>query len=746
MPSQAKPSAPARHEVEQALDRISRSRAFAGSPRLVRFLSYVVGKRLDGKAGEIHEYAIGVDVYERGERFDPKIDAIVRVEARRLRKALDSYYRNEGAGDGIVIRVPKGGYSPTLEMRAPDQRWRMAATAAAAALVLLLIGAWAMRRPPHKVTAPEKVERTLLQITSDPGLSAWPDITADGNMIVYSSDRDGGPDLDLWLRYVDRQETVRLTDEPGDEIEAKFSPDGSLVVYTSLPSGSIHTIPTLGGRPRSVTNKGKFPRFTPDGRAVAFSQGRNGWTNNLVVLDLDTGRRRVYGESMRWLGTGVLFLPDGTMLSGGAKDSAPDWHTVPLDGSEPRRVEAGLPGNLDFGRPPPFAPQAWLSPENGVLFAARKGDSIDIWMKRFSLQTGKVVDDPVRITNGAAYAHDVAASRQGRVVYASYEQSVDLWRLPIDMHEGRPNGRIERLTHELSAEMYPVSAPGGSGLLYRSAPSSENAARSQLLFRTGGQDSQGTALLQGRTGAYRPVFVDLDAESAVYAVPIREDRNSRLTSDPDFENVFEVDLSSQEVRMTCERCTTLWAVSPDGRYRLHRGEDNDRKSVAIHDSVSGVQRTILSHPTWNLAAARLSPNGRFVAFQAIVSGGIRRKVFVARLHPDRLTPEDEWAELAPEAEYVGDAEWAPNGELIFYESDEGERMGLRAVRIDPATGRPEGDSWVVYDGTDNGGPPIQSFIVTGLALYRMAVQEDALVFDAVTQHGNLWMLDAVQSE
>ena len=56
------------------------------------------------------EYTLGVEVFDRGIRFDPRCDSIVRVEAFNLRKALRAYYKCEGATDLVTIGVPKGGY------------------------------------------------------------------------------------------------------------------------------------------------------------------------------------------------------------------------------------------------------------------------------------------------------------------------------------------------------------------------------------------------------------------------------------------------------------------------------------------------------------------------------------------------------------------------------------------------------------------------------------------------------------
>jgi len=54
-------------------------------------LSHIVAATLEGKGGELKEYALGVDVFDRGDSFDPKTDTIVRVQARRLRSKLEAY-------------------------------------------------------------------------------------------------------------------------------------------------------------------------------------------------------------------------------------------------------------------------------------------------------------------------------------------------------------------------------------------------------------------------------------------------------------------------------------------------------------------------------------------------------------------------------------------------------------------------------------------------------------------------------
>ncbi|HYZ86620.1 MAG TPA: hypothetical protein VE621_19555, partial [Bryobacteraceae bacterium] len=103
---------PTNEQVEAQLARLLASNTLGRSERLCRFLQFVVRHTLEGRGDELKEYAIGVEVFEKGADFDPRLDSAVRVDARRLRAKLDEYYATEGNRDPVVIRMPKGGYLP----------------------------------------------------------------------------------------------------------------------------------------------------------------------------------------------------------------------------------------------------------------------------------------------------------------------------------------------------------------------------------------------------------------------------------------------------------------------------------------------------------------------------------------------------------------------------------------------------------------------------------------------------------
>lgn len=106
-------------EIRAELERILSTKGFSSAGRLSKLLRHVVDRTLAGQTDQLKEYAVGVEVFDRDERYDPRLDSIVRVEAGRLRARLDEYYNGEGAGSTIRIALPKGGYSATFERTSP---------------------------------------------------------------------------------------------------------------------------------------------------------------------------------------------------------------------------------------------------------------------------------------------------------------------------------------------------------------------------------------------------------------------------------------------------------------------------------------------------------------------------------------------------------------------------------------------------------------------------------------------------
>jgi len=140
--------------VRAHLVNILASPGFANADRLRRFLELTVEAHLNGESAKIKEYVIGREVYDRDDNYAPRLDPIVRVEARRLRQRLTEYYAGPGLDEKLRIDFPKGSYAPVIPSPQPvaftrhKGRWLLAA-----AVIAVALAAWFFTRPAIPVNA-----------------------------------------------------------------------------------------------------------------------------------------------------------------------------------------------------------------------------------------------------------------------------------------------------------------------------------------------------------------------------------------------------------------------------------------------------------------------------------------------------------------------------------------------------------------------------------------------------------------
>ena len=99
-------------EIDRLLDSICTSGGFRRSPRLQRFLRYVVEHAIAEPNQPLKELQIAMDVFDRNAAFEPQVDPIVRVEAGRLRLRLTEYYAGPGQDDTVTPCLGTRGPGP----------------------------------------------------------------------------------------------------------------------------------------------------------------------------------------------------------------------------------------------------------------------------------------------------------------------------------------------------------------------------------------------------------------------------------------------------------------------------------------------------------------------------------------------------------------------------------------------------------------------------------------------------------
>jgi hypothetical protein len=158
----------ATNELLLQADRIARSPVLSGSDILRNLLTFLVKAAVERPGESVRETEIASVVLGRRD-FDARIDSGVRVHTARLRAKLAEYYLGEGAGDPLLIEIPRRSYqlvckprgeAPREEGTAPPpegerRRWKAALLPAAllAAAGLLVVAGWLVSRPGRPAAA-----------------------------------------------------------------------------------------------------------------------------------------------------------------------------------------------------------------------------------------------------------------------------------------------------------------------------------------------------------------------------------------------------------------------------------------------------------------------------------------------------------------------------------------------------------------------------------------------------------------
>ena len=259
----------------------------------------------------------------------------------------------------------------------------------ALALAALAFGSWwrAARMRPEGVPAP-----FLTRLTSDVGWTDHPAISLDGKMLAYASDRGGDNNLDIWVQQLPDGASVRLTHHTADEVEPAFSADGSRIAFqSSRLGGGIYLVPTLGGEERLLAARGFSPRFSPDGKWIAYGVSETAGSRIYVAPAAGGPASPVTSDFYR--AQSPVWSPDGRHLLFWAqrrRDAPPennvDWYVAEVPGGPPVPTDArGMLLKEGFqafhGLP---SPDAWVTAGNRILFHGIVGDSSNMWQVAIS--------------------------------------------------------------------------------------------------------------------------------------------------------------------------------------------------------------------------------------------------------------------------------------------------------------------------------------------------------------------------
>jgi len=545
-------------------------------------------------------------------------------------------------------------------------------------------------------TRPEP-PRILEQLTDDLGLSTDPAISPDGKFLAYASDRNGGH-LNIWLKQISTPARgIQLTHFDADTHQPTFSPDGSRVAFRREgDGGGIYIVPAIGGDPIRIASFGRDPRFSPDGKWLAFwvnadTDRTSGFSNGVMyVMPASGGPPERVGPEISgapvWASDSRHLLVSRTV-----PESVADWFVIPLNGSPVvrtgvfsvlRKQEFALEMGMTLPRP-----AAWSG--DHVLFSAKRGDAVNIWSIRLPSQDPHAGSPAEQLTFGTG--SDVNPSlADGHLVFASLTEHTAIWSLPIEPNRMKVTGKFQRITESTASEVTPDTTEDGRYVAF-----SSDRSRGYDVYIKDIQTGDEVALAATADPEWHPVFfrdgsrvayTNRGANQGIYTVPVRGGPAERVGDGSGF----------------------IWSCSRDNQRLLFK-KDHSSAEVRVLNLSSKTESVFLRREGMNLFQAKYSPDDRWLAVEAVRTQGDSR-IYVVPLKDGSPGAIDSWIPIVDEDAWADKPRWSPDGNSLYFIS---QRDGFRCVwaqPLDRETKQPSGAALAV-----------QHFHTSGLSLANVPV-------------------------
>ncbi|MGK2935925.1 MAG: hypothetical protein ACSLFE_11890 [Gemmatimonadaceae bacterium] len=163
-------------------------------------------------------------------------------------------------------------------------------------------------------------------------------------------------DTNVFVINADGTGRTRLTDYPGMDADADWSPDGRTIVFTSKRSTgtiNLHLMDADGSNVRHFLNnpvgEDAAPDWSPDGKSIVFARRRvpAHMTYEIYTVKVDGSEltRLTFNET---LDATPSWSPDGKQISYHSGGGNPQMHVMNADGSGKRAVTSP-PGRSEWG-------------------------------------------------------------------------------------------------------------------------------------------------------------------------------------------------------------------------------------------------------------------------------------------------------------------------------------------------------------------------------------------------------------
>jgi Tol biopolymer transport system component len=338
------------------------------------------------------------------------------------------------------------------------------------AVLAAMSGGWELwRSRTNSAFGPIKV----VPLITNSGVEGRPAFSPDGAQVAFMWNGGEGSQYDIYVKLIgDGSPPVRLTRSPGTFAGwPVWSPDGHRIgfVRCSDPSnGAIFVVPSVGGTDRKITEVRYCPivDWSPDGKVLAFQDTDSDQEfTSIFIVSPDTGKRRRLTMPPKLEGDGEpKFSPDGKTLAFVRTRNLiiADIFIVPVDGGEPKQLtfmghRAFLGGD--------FSGLAWTADGKEIVFSAGglEAGNNSLWRVKVSGGTPEKVRDLAGVN-----ATEPAISRQGhRLAYRTVTVNTSIWQIRFQASGGRRAAPV-RLISSTRSQDGPQYSPDGRRIVFGS--------------------------------------------------------------------------------------------------------------------------------------------------------------------------------------------------------------------------------------------------------------------------------------
>jgi serine/threonine protein kinase/Tol biopolymer transport system component len=605
--------------------------------------------------------------------------------AQRFQSARDLAFQLETLSSG-------SGTMPTVEAPILSQR---RTTAIAGALALLLAGAlagWFLRG--QFETAQRPALPTFSQLTYDETLELSPSIAPDGENFVFA--RAGANGFDIYLQRVGGRNAINLTKRcAANDTQPAFSRDGTQIAYRSeCEGGGIFVMGATGESSRRIVDSCFNPSWSPDGKqlvcgteSVGFTPTSRGQVSSLWTVDVQSGQRRLLldhdGVQPSWSPHGHRVAYWGIVGESAQRDL---W-TIDPAAKDPRSTIVRVTNDQAVDWNPVWSPDGQY-----LYFGSDRNGAMSLWRVRIDEKTGKTHGEPEPMTTPARYSGNYSIAANGRLLFASIDQSETLLSVNFDPAAGATVGEVRTIV-------------AGSFLVFSSQISPDGRFVA-VTNRTGQED---LFVAELATGEIRQLTNDAARDRGATWSADGTKIFFYSQRDTDRYEIWSIHADGSNLsRVTTTHGRSVWypAAASDGRLSFYNDENSYVQTTSAGKPI--IEALPPAPDNLHPAMTAWSPDGTMLAGDLRNAPGIAVYSFADRSYR-RLTPSG--------ARPI----WLPGGREILY-SDAGR---LRIVNIADASVRE---------------------VATKLPISAMSLSADGrtMVFSERRTSADVWMLETKQ--